>query len=125
MSAGADIDHTMGADLSVGSGGDLAIAQGDVLVRERVLRRLLTNRSGYIWQLDYGGGLAAAVGMPVDLASIAATVRDQLGREAAVARIPAPTIAAAGAPDGTVTLTITYSDASTGTAVAVSIAQDN
>ena len=53
-----DIAHQWGSDLLTSSVGDLASVSGPLLGQQRVLRRLLTNPGDYIWQLDYGAGLA-------------------------------------------------------------------
>lgn len=53
-----DLSHQWGSDLLIGPTGDLATASGTELGQQRVLRRLLTNASDYIWHLGYGAGLA-------------------------------------------------------------------
>jgi phage baseplate assembly protein W len=73
-----DIFLTWAGDLSVGSTGDLALVAGSDMTNQRVCRRLLTNGGDYIWQLDYGGGLARFVGTPADPADIEAVIRTQL-----------------------------------------------
>jgi phage baseplate assembly protein W len=109
----ADVALTFGGDLSLSPTGDIALSDGTILTQQRVLRRLLTNQGGYIWQLGYGAGLAQFVGQPAAPAAIQAIVRGQILKEAAVAKNPAPVVTAVGADDGTVTLTITYTDAYT------------
>ncbi len=73
-----DIFHEWGGDLVVGSGGDLVLSVGSDMVSQRVLRRLLTNPGDYLWNLDYGGGLAQFVGTPTNSADIESTVRTKL-----------------------------------------------
>jgi phage baseplate assembly protein W len=107
----ADLALTFGADLVVGPTGDLAVADGTVLTQQRVLRRLLTNPGGYIWQLTYGAGLAQFVGQPAAPAAMQAVARSQILQETAVANSPPPAIAASAENDGTVTLSIVYTDA--------------
>jgi phage baseplate assembly protein W len=109
----ADLSLTFGGDLAVGATGDVALADGAALTQQRVLRRLLTNPGGYIWQLAYGAGLARFVGQPGAPAAIQAVARGQVLHEAAVANNPAPSITATGADDGAVTLRIAYTDAVT------------
>jgi phage baseplate assembly protein W len=109
----ADLALTFGGDLAVGATGDLAVADGPALTQQRVLRRLLTNPGGYIWQLSYGAGLAQFVGQPGAPAAIQAVTRSQILQEAAVASHPAPSVTASGADDGTVSLSIAYTDAAT------------
>lgn len=115
-----DAALTFGGDLSVSPSGDIALAAGSALVRERLLRRLLTNAGDYIWQPTYGAGLGRFVGQPASAARIRAVVRGQVFREAAVARSPEPEIAVAAGPDGTTVVRIRYADAETGAAQALS-----
>ncbi len=110
----ADIWHQFGADLQAGVTGDLAGADGALLGQQRVLRRLLTNPGDYLWQPLYGAGLARFVGAPVDPARIRGVIRGQIFREAAVARSPEPQIDVQAAGDGSVYVTIRYTDAPSG-----------
>ena len=110
----ADAWHQYGADLMVGPTGDIACATGVTLGQQRVLRRLLTNPGDYIWDVGYGAGLGRFVGQPADPARIAAVVRGQIFKEAAVARQPEPVIEVSAEPTGTVSVQIRYADAATG-----------
>lgn len=112
----ADLSHLRGSDLQIGPTGDLAIATGATETQQRILRRLLTNAGDYIWQLAYGGGLPAMVGKTVDGQAIAAIVRAQCLAETAIAPTPEPVVTATATPDGTVTVSVQYTDATTGTA---------
>jgi hypothetical protein len=107
-----DIYHEWGSDLLVGSGGDLALASGSAVVNQRICRRLLTNPGDYIWNLDYGGGLAQFVGLPAKPADIEAVVTTQLLLETAVPTTPAPqvTTTVVDAANGSVVANITYAD---------------
>jgi phage baseplate assembly protein W len=109
-----DIYHEWGGDLAIGSGGDLALSTGSDMINQRVCRRLLTNAGDYLWNLDYGGGLAQFVGTPANPADIAAIVGTQLALESAVPTTPAPQISASviDAANGYVVATITYADPS-------------
>ena len=109
-----DISHTIGGDLSVGPTGDLAVATGTLRGQQRVIRRLLTNPLDYIWQIEYGGGLAAMVGTPSDAPAIRGIIRSQIAKEDAVAQDPAATITVQATNAGTVTASIQYTDADTG-----------
>ncbi len=112
-----DLSHQWGADLSVGSTGDLAVAMGAALGQQRVLRRLLTNPGEYIWQLDYGAGLARFIGQPANPLQIQALIRSQIFKESAVARTPEPIIDVSISPGGaagTVYVYIRYQDAGSG-----------
>ena len=110
----ADVYHRWGADLMVGVTGDISAASGALLGQQRVLRRLLTNPGEYIWQLDYGAGLARFIGQPVNPSQIRAVIRSQIFKEAAVSRQPEPIIdvqLAPGGASGTVYVHIRYVDA--------------
>ncbi len=110
----ADIAHVVGSDLAVGPTGDLAIVDLADWTQQRVLRRLLTNPGGYIWQLTYGAGLPIMVGTTVSVQQTAAIIRRQIGLEAAVSQQPEPVVVMQGGPSGTVFATVTYQDAQTG-----------
>ncbi|OYV54582.1 MAG: hypothetical protein B7Z71_13575, partial [Acidocella sp. 21-58-7] len=73
-----------------------------------------TNGGDYIWQLNYGAGLGQFVGQPGAAAVIMGVARTQMLLEAAVARSPAPAVRITSAVDGTVNLTIQYTDALVG-----------
>jgi phage baseplate assembly protein W len=109
----ADLALSFGGDLAVSSTGDLALSDGPMLTQERVLRRLLTNAGSYIWQLSYGAGLAQFVGQAGAPAVIRAVARSQILAESAVSDNPPPAISVVSAGDGTVSLTIRYTDATT------------
>ncbi len=110
-----DLSHVWSGDLSADAGGDLATVAGPEAGQQRVLRRLLTNPGDYIWQPDYGAGLGSYVGAPVSPATIAATIRSQMYKEASVAHDPEPVIDVQAGPGGTVYVHIRYADADTST----------
>jgi hypothetical protein len=118
-----DLFHEWGSDLAVGSGGDLALASGSDVISQRLRRRLLTNPGDYLWNLDYGGGLAQFVGTPAISAEIEAVVRMQIGLETAIPATPAPQVNASvvDLANGYVVANITYSDASSGSPVRFSV----
>jgi phage baseplate assembly protein W len=118
-----DIFLEWAGDLSVGSTGDLALASGPNTTNQRVYRRLLTNPGDYLWQLDYGGGLAQFVGTPAEPADIESVVRTQMALESAVASSPAPQVSAsvADAANGYVVANISYSDVSSGSSVQLTV----
>lgn len=106
--------HQWGSDLVIGSTGSIGTVSGPLLGQQRVLRRLLTNPGDYIWQLDYGAGLARFIGQPINPLQIRAVIRSQIFKEAAVARQPEPLIdveIAPGGASGTVYVYIRYVDA--------------
>jgi phage baseplate assembly protein W len=112
-----DVFHVWGTDLAIGASGDLALASGMVLGQQRVLRRLLTNPGDYIWQPDYGAGLARFVGSPANKTQIMAVIRSQIFKESTVARTPEPIIVVQVSPAGsigTVYVQIQYADSSSG-----------
>ena len=118
-----DLAHQWGEDLSLGATGDLAIADGSMLCQQRVLRRLLTNPGDYIWQLEYGAGLAQFLGEPASETRIKATIRGQIFKEQSVAKMPEPTIdvqVSPGGAAGTVYVQLTYFDNQSGQTQALS-----
>ena len=119
----SDLLHQFGGDLVVGATGDLATATGTDLGDQRILRRLLTNVGDYIWNLDYGTGLASFIGEPGSALSIRALIRSQIFKETAVARSPEPIIDLQIAPNSSPTIvyvSIRYVDAPTGQTQALS-----
>jgi len=113
----ADIAHQWGSDLTISSTGDLAVVSGASLAQQRILRRLLTSPGDYIWQLDYGAGLARFIGQPGNALQIRAVVRSQIFKEASVSRTPEPVIDVSFGPagaTGTVYVHIRYVDAVSG-----------
>ena len=112
-----DLSQQWGADLTVGSTGDLAIASASELGQQRVLRRLLTNPGDYIWQPDYGAGLARFIGQPAIPLQIKALIRSQIFKESTVARTPEPIIDVSVSPGeaaGTVYVYVRYQDVMSG-----------
>ena len=111
----ADVAHRWGADLAPGPTGDIAVVSDAVLGTQRVLRRLLTNPGDYIWQLDYGAGLARFIGQPANSLQITAVIRSQIFKEATVARNPEPVIRVqVDRAGGTIYVDVRYVDAATG-----------
>lgn len=118
-----DVFHEWGGDLAVSSGGDLALVTASQTTSQRISRRLLTNPGDYLWNLDYGGGLALFVGTPALSSKIEAVVRTQLTLETAVAAAPAPQVSArlVDAANGYVVANITYADQSSSLPVQINI----
>lgn len=115
----ADLSLTVGGDLGVGPTGDLALVDGPTRGLQRVLRRLITVASTYLFHLDYGAGLPARVGDLALVDGLTALIRAQIFLEAAVAADPAPTITVSPILNG-VFVAITYTDAATGLAQTLS-----
>lgn len=113
----ADLFHQVGEDLCVDATGDLLAADDTLLTQQRILRRLLTPASSYLWQLDYGGSLPSFVGNPVHAARIAAIIRAQILLEDGVAKNPVPKVSVALQNGGVVVASILYADAQTGESV--------
>jgi hypothetical protein len=107
-----DAFHEWAGDLAVGSSGDLALATTSQSTSQRIRRRLLTNPGEYLWNLDYGAGLALFVGTPAPSSRIEAIVRTQLVLEATVAATPAPQVSVrlVDATNGCIVANITYAD---------------
>ena len=114
-----DLAHWFGQDLNVAASGDLLTVDGTLKGQQRVLRRLLTNPGDYIWEPTYGAGLASKIGQPFDAEACAALVKSQIFLEAAVSRIPAPTITVTQISNG-LFVSIAYTDSETGSPVALS-----
>lgn len=110
----ADLSHAFGADLALAPGGDAATADGALLGRQRVLRRLLTNPGDYLWNPGYGAGLGRFVGQPASAARIRSAIRAQIFLEAAVARRPEPAIEVRVEPSGQVAVLLRYADSASG-----------
>jgi len=87
-----DLDHFWGNDLSGSATGDILLVDGDDLTTQRIIRRLMTAVQGYIWHLDYGAGVPAQIGSPLNLDLVRSIIRGQMALEASVARTPATTI---------------------------------
>ncbi len=112
-----DLSHLWSSDLSVSPTGDLAVVNGTIFGQQRVLRRLMTNPGDYVWQTDYGAGLARFIGQPANATQIQAVIRAQIFKETAVSRAPEPEISVQFDPaDGTgsVYVSIRYVDAPSG-----------
>ncbi|MBB3174988.1 hypothetical protein FHR90_002835 [Endobacter medicaginis] len=116
-----DLSHDIGGDLMLDAGSGLATVTADDWVRQRVLRRLLTNPGDYIWDVGYGGGLRSQIGNVVAAGQIAASIRRQLQLEAAIATSPAPQVSVSDSGNGTIDTTITYADAADGTTSRVAL----
>jgi phage baseplate assembly protein W len=120
-----DLAHQWGSDFLISSVGDIATVTGPLLGQQRILRRLLTNPGDYIWQLEYGAGLARFIGQPINPLQIRAVVRSQVFKEPAVARQPEPVIdvqLAPGGGTGAVYVYIRYVDADSGQTQVLSFA---
>lgn len=118
----ADLDLDWGGDLALTADGDLALVDGDDMVQQRIIRRLLTAVNGYVWHPEYGAGLPQRIGRVARARDIQALVRASIALEETVAKTPVPLITVN--QDTTVLglflIGITYTDAATGTSVSLS-----
>ena len=117
----ADIAHVVGCDLTIGPTGDLATVAQDTWTQQRILRRLLTNPGGYIWQLSYGAGLPGMVGASLSGQRLVAIMRQQVGLETAVAVQPEPQITLQTDPTGNAFATVVYEDARSGSVQTITV----
>jgi hypothetical protein len=108
-----DLNHTWGSDLSWAPSGDLALVDGLVRGQQRILRRLLTGLTDYIFELPYGAGVPRYVGSTQDPLQITAAMRSQLMQETAVAKSPLPQISI-GTFDGGISTRISFLNAEQG-----------
>ena len=106
--------HIFGQDLVLSATGDILLVDGVQETNQRIMRRLFTNPGDYLWDLLYGAGLPAKVGLKANAAAIAAVVRSQIFQETTVSQTPPPTIGVLASPSGVVTCTVTYTYAPTG-----------
>jgi len=107
-------------DLTIGATGDVLLANTTELGQQRLLRRLLTNPTDYVWQPSYGAGLGQFVGQTKSSQAIAGVIYAQMAKETCVARLPPPAVTADDAPDGNVVVGIQYADAASGESQSVS-----
>jgi hypothetical protein len=109
--------------LVVSSSGDLALVTASQTTSQRVRRRLLTNPGDYLWNLDYGGGLALFVGAPTSSSRIEAVVRGQLALETTIAATPSPQVSArlVDGANGYVVADIFYADRASSLPVQINV----
>ena len=99
-------------DLALTPGGDLRMVDGIDRGQQRIIRRLMTILSEYIWHPEYGASVPQRIGERLDDELIESVIRSQIFLEAAVARDPPPTIMLRKIESG-VFVRIIYLDAST------------
>jgi hypothetical protein len=115
----ADLFHFWGGDLALSPTGDLATASGAMRGEQRIIRRLCTNGQDaigqkvgeYLFHPDYGAGLPRYVGQPGVAARAEGVSREQMLNEEAVVQSPPPAVTATQDQLGTLTMTISYTDA--------------
>lgn len=95
-----DLYHDWSMDLQGSANGDLLTSDSVLLSQQSVLRRLLTNPRDYIWHPEYGAGLPAMIGLPMDVATVTRVIQTQMFLEDSVVRSPAPAINVQAIPNG-------------------------
>jgi hypothetical protein len=128
MSTLNDLFHFWGTDLTQSATGDLQTVSGTARGQQRVLRRLLTNPAtdttpgDYIFEPNYGAGLPAFLGQPIDRQKVIGAIRGQMLLEDAVAPVPPPVIDVQqiGSDNTAFAVSIVYQDAATNTQVTLS-----
>ncbi len=81
-----DAQHWFGEDLSVSGTGDIALSDGIDLSNERIVRRLMTNLTEYIWHTEYGASVPKRVGDTLDLSLVESIIRSQIFDEESVSK---------------------------------------
>jgi hypothetical protein len=114
----ADVSQWFGQDLEVSPSGDIQTIDGFYYTSQRIVRRLMTIVKDYIWQPEYGASLPVRVGQKLDLQIITSIIVSQILLEDTVAKSPVPSITVTEVENG-VSVNITYTDASSGKAVAL------
>jgi len=114
-----DLALIFGTDLLPSNSGDLTLFSAGDYATQRVVRRLLTNPGDYIWQPAYGAGLAAFIGQPTNVATIAAVSRLQMRLEPIVAQSPEPVVTITATDDGAVYETVQFVSTATDEALSV------
>lgn len=112
-----DAYHEFGTDLTAGANGDLLSVDGSDETGQRLLRRLYTPVTGYLWNLTYGAGLPQRVGdalKPSEFSDIEAEILAACAQEPGVAPNPAPMVKL-NAGDNSLSGSISYTDAATQT----------
>lgn len=109
------------SDFTLTPAGDLALADGDDLVKQRLIRRLFTAARGCVFHLEYGAGLPQKIGSTLSPRAVAAVVRAQLALEASVAASPPASVQISEPRAGLQTILIRYTDALTGQHVSLDL----
>ncbi len=116
-----DASLNWNADFALTPAGDLALADGDNLVKQRLIRRLFTVARGSVFHLEYGAGLPQKVGSTLNPHAVGAIVRAQLALEASVASSPPARVEIAAQRAGLQTIFISYTDALTAQHVSLAL----
>ncbi|QIY81514.1 phage tail protein [Chromobacterium violaceum] len=109
-----DLHHYIGSDLTTSPTGGVTTVSGIERGKQRVLRRLLTNPGDYVFHPDYGAGLGAYVGQIVNIPQLTGLIRGQMLLEDVVANTPTPAVQITQQDDGTLSVSVRYTDAPSG-----------
>lgn len=115
----SDLFHWVDNDLSITPTGDIATVDDLLKGQQRIVRRLLTNPSDYLWHPDYGAGLHMFIGDLLHADVIEAVTRYQIAQESQVARDPQAQVIVTPIFGG-VHERILYTDADSGNPVTLS-----
>ncbi|MBM2884110.1 hypothetical protein JFK97_06870 [Chromobacterium phragmitis] len=109
-----DLYHYVGADLTKTPTGGISTVSGIERGKQRVLRRLLTNPGDYVFHPEYGAGLGAYVGQTINVPQLTGLIRGQMLLEEVVAQTPPPVVQVSQRDDGTLFVSVGYTDAPSG-----------
>jgi len=98
-----DINQTWGSDAVIGPTGDLSMVSGDAELRQRILRRLLTNDAvqgnayetvvgDYPFHQDYGASIPRRIGQNLQIDEVRSQITAQMLQEQSIAQTPPPTV---------------------------------
>ncbi len=117
----ADIGCLWKGDFDLTPDGDLAMVDGNDMVEQHIVRRLLTAVKGYVWHPEYGAGLPERIGRVAVARNIRSLVLSQINLEATVSPLPLPTVAVTTPSAGLFVIAIGYTSAVTGKPVEISL----
>lgn len=108
-----DLYHFTGGDLDTSSTGDVRTASASDRVKQRILRRLLTNPGDYLFHPQYGAGLGKKIGEAVRPGEWKALISGQMLLEEAVASHPPPLVRLKHI-EGGISVSVSFTEAMTG-----------
>jgi hypothetical protein len=108
----SDVHQYWSNDFVLSSSGDLLAASGLEESKQRILRRLMTNRGEYVWHTEYGAGVPQMIGQNLNIEEIQAVIGGQMKLEESVSHDPEPVITVTPIDNG-VYCHILYTDANT------------
>ncbi|MCA1179776.1 MULTISPECIES: phage tail protein [unclassified Pantoea] len=114
-----DLFHIPGGDLNITLSGDVRLVSHRERINQRILRRLITNPGDNIFDPEYGAGLGQKVGETFRPGEWKALITGQVLLEHSVAEHPPPVIKLTQTQDS-VSVSISYTDVTTGTSETLS-----